>query len=136
MFIRYADDSVAGFKSKADMRRFLEEMTVRFAKFGLTLNDDKTRVLESGWFAAENSAKRRRRKPQTFDFLGFTHICGVKRGSGRLIIKRLTTGKRMRATLKALRQTLYRRRHEPIHVVGTWLRRVVPGLFQLPCGSG
>jgi group II intron reverse transcriptase/maturase len=127
--VRYADDSVAGFQTKADVQRFLEEVKVRFAKFGLTLNDEKTRVLEFGRFAAENSAKRGRRRPETFDFLGFTHICGTKRANGRFIVKRLTSSKRMRATLKALRQTLLRRRHEPIHVVGQWLRRVVQGYF-------
>lgn len=127
--VRYADDSVAGFQHRADVQRFLEEMKARFAKFGLTLNDEKTRVLEFGRFAAENSARRGRRKPETFDFLGFTHICGTKRANGRFIVKRLTMSRRMRATLKALRQTLHRRRHEPIHVVGQWLRRVVQGYF-------
>ena len=125
--VRYADDSVAGFQSKIDVQRFLEEMKVRFAKFGMTLNQEKTRVLEFGRFAAENSTRRGRRKPETFDFLGFTHICGRKRANGRFIVKRLTSSKRMRATLKALRQTLYRRRHEPIHEIGKWLRRVVQG---------
>jgi group II intron reverse transcriptase/maturase len=129
IIVRYADDSVAGFQSKADVQRFLEEVKVRFAKFGLTLNDEKTRVLEFGRFAAENRAKRGRRKPETFDFLGFTHICGTKRANGRFIVKRLTVSKRMRATLKALRQTLYRRRHEPIPVIGQWLRRLVQGYF-------
>lgn len=68
-------------------------------------------------------------RPQTFDFLEFTHICATKRSNGRFTVKRLTSSKRMRATLKALRQALYRRRHEPIAVVGTWLRRVMQGYF-------
>ena len=75
---RYADDSVAGFESKADVGRFLEELKARFAKFGLSLNEEKTRVLEFGRFAAQHSAQRGLRRPQTFDFLGFTHICATK----------------------------------------------------------
>jgi len=127
--VRYADDSVAGFQSKLDVQRFLEDMKVRLAKFGLMLNDEKTRVLKFGRFAVRDSMERGRRRPQTFDFLGFTHICGVKRANGKFIVKRLTTSKRMRATLKALRQALKRRRHEPIPVIGRWLRRVLQGYF-------
>ena len=119
--VRYADDSVAGFERKADVERFLRALKERFAKFGLTLNEEKTRVLEFGRFAAQHSAQRGLRRPQTFDFLGFTHICAAKRANGRFTVKRLTSAKRMRATLKALRQTLHRRRHEPIPVIGAWL---------------
>ncbi|HEV2042416.1 MAG TPA: group II intron reverse transcriptase/maturase, partial [Casimicrobiaceae bacterium] len=127
--VRYADDSVAGFESKADVERFLEALKERFAKFGLSLNEDKTRVLEFGRFAAQHRARCGLRRPQTFDFLGFTHICGVTRTNGRFTVLRLTSSKRMRATLKALRQTLNRRKHEPIPVIGKWLRRVVQGYF-------
>jgi RNA-directed DNA polymerase len=127
--VRYADDSVAGFESKAEVGRFLEALKERFAKFGLTLNEDKTRVLEFGRFAAQHSAQRGLPRPQTFDFLGFTHVCATKRANGRFTVRRLTTAKRMRATLKALRQTLNRRKHEPIPVIGKWLRRVVQGYF-------
>jgi hypothetical protein len=127
--VRYADDSVAGFESKADVERFLDALKARFAKFGLTLNEEKTRVLEFGRFAAQHSAQRGLRRPQTFDFLGFTHICATKRANGRFTVKRLTIAKRMRATLKALRATLNRRKHEPIPVIGKWLRRVVQGYF-------
>jgi RNA-directed DNA polymerase len=127
--VRYADDSVAGFERKVDVERFLRALKERFAKFGLTLNEEKTRVLEFGRFAAQHSAQRGLRRPQTFDFLGFTHICAVKRANGRFTVKRLTSSKRMRATLKAMRQTLHRRRHEPIIVIGAWLRRVVQGYF-------
>jgi RNA-directed DNA polymerase len=127
--VRYADDSVAGFESKADVERFLDALKARFAKFGLTLNEEKTRVLEFGRFAAQHSAQRGLRRPQTFDFLGFTHICATKRANGRFTVKRLTIAKRMRATLKALRATLNRRKHEPIPVIGKWLRRMVQGYF-------
>lgn len=127
--VRYADDSVAGFERKADVHRFLEAFKERLAKFGLALNEEKTRVLEFGRFAIQHSAQRGLRRPQTFDFLGFTHICATKWANGRFTVKRLTIAKRMRATLKELRQTLNRRKHEPIPVIGKWLRSVVQGYF-------
>ena len=129
IIVRYADDSVAGFESKADVGRFLEALKERFAKFGLSLNDEKTRVLEFGRFAAQHRARCGLKRPETFDFLGFTHICGTKKANGRFIVHRLTSSRRMRATLKALRQKLRVRMHEPIPVVGNWLRRVVQGYF-------
>ncbi len=127
--VRYADDSVAGFERKADAHRFLEAFKERLAKFGLALNEEKTRVLEFGRFAIQHSAQRGLQRPKTFDFLGFTHICATKRANGRFTVKRLTTAKRMRASLKALRQTLNRRKHEPIPVIGKWLRSVVQGYY-------
>jgi group II intron reverse transcriptase/maturase len=127
--VRYADDSVAGFERKYDIVRFLGALKLRFAKFGLALNEQKTRMLEFGRFAAQHSEQRGLKRPQTFDFLGFTHICGTRRSSGGFIVQRLTSSKRMRTTLKALRQKLHLRRHEPVHVIGDWLRRVVQGYF-------
>jgi RNA-directed DNA polymerase len=129
MVVRYADDSVLGFESKADVDRFLEDLQARFAKFGLTLNEDKTRVLQFGRFAAEKRARQGLPKPPTFDFLGFTHICGRSRSNGWFQLKRLTSSKRLRASLKALRRALMRRMHDPTPVVGRWLRRVVQGYF-------
>ncbi|MCA3220753.1 MAG: group II intron reverse transcriptase/maturase [Burkholderiales bacterium] len=129
MIVRYADDSVLGFESKADVDQFLEELKARFAQFGLTLNEDKTRVLQFGRFAAQARARQGLPKPLTFDFLGFTHICGKSRSNGWFQLKRLTSAKRMRARLKAIRQALTRRMHEPIPEVGRWLRRVVQGYF-------
>ncbi|ULX56209.1 group II intron reverse transcriptase/maturase (plasmid) [Cupriavidus taiwanensis] len=127
--VRYADDSVVGFEAEADASRFLEALKARFAQFGLSLNEQKTRVLQFGRYAASLRKRAGLGRPQTFDFLGFTHICATKRSNGGFIVRRLTSSKRMRATLKALRQALYRRRHEPIAVVGTWLRRVMQGYF-------
>ncbi|HEX6094659.1 MAG TPA: hypothetical protein VFZ07_14970 [Dongiaceae bacterium] len=86
-------------------------------------------MLEFGRFAAQHCAQRGLRRPKTFDFLGFTHICGVTRTNGRFTVMRLTSSKRMRATLNAIRQTLKRRKHEPIPVIGKWLRRVIRGYF-------
>lgn len=125
--VRYADDSVVGFEAEADASRFAKALKARFAQFGLSLNEQKTRVLQFGRYAASQRKRAGLGRPQTFDLLGFTHICATKRSNGGLIVKRLTSSKRMRATLKALRQALYRRRHEPIAVVGTWLRRVMQG---------
>ncbi len=126
--IRYADDSVFGFESRTTAQRFLRAMQERFARFGLTLNPDKTRLIEFGRFAATDRRHRGQGRPETFDFLGFTHCCGRDR-RGRFRIVRLTAKKRMRATLRSLRSALMRRRHEPIAVTGKWLCRVVQGYF-------
>ena len=125
--VRYADDSVMGFEAKADVLGFLEALKARLAEFGLSLNETKTRVLEFGRFAADQRKRAGKRRPETFDFLGFTHVCAKTRTNGRFTVQRLTSTKRIRATLVALRQTLKRRRHEPIPVIGKWLRRVVQG---------
>jgi len=126
--VRYADDSVFGFKSEETARRFLTAMKERLAKFGLTLNATKTRLIEFGRFAATNRKRRGQGKPETFDFLGLTHCCGIDR-QGRFQVTRLTVKKRMRATLEAIRAELMRRRHESVAIVGKWLNRVVQGYF-------
>ena len=126
--VRYADDSVFGFKNGETARRFLRAMQERLAKFGLTLNATKTRLIEFGRFAATNRKRRGQSKPETFDFLGFTHCCGTDR-QGRFQVTRLTVKKRMRATLEAIRAELMRRRHESVAIVGKWLNRVVQGYF-------
>jgi len=100
--VRYADDSVFGFKSEETARRFLTAMKERLAKFGLSLNATKTRLIEFGRFAATNRKRRGQSKPETFDFLGFTHCCGTDR-QGRFQVTRLTVKKRMRATLEGKR---------------------------------
>ena len=127
--VRYADDSVLGFQKREAAERFLHEMRERLAKFGLSLHPDKTRLIEFGRFAEENRRARGQRRPETFDFLGFTHCCGRDR-QGFFQVVRLTVKKRMRATLAAIRKTLLRRRHEPVPVIGAWLKRVVEGYFR------
>ena len=99
MIVRYTDDTVLGFESKGDADRFLEDLKARSAQFGLTLNEDNTRVLQFGRFATQARAKLGLAKPPTFDFLGFTHICGKSRSNGWFQLKRLTSAKRMRARL-------------------------------------
>lgn len=125
--VRYADDSIVGFEHHQDALAFLDGLRTRMAKFGLALNEEKTRVLEFGRYAADRRARRGLRRPETFDFLGFTHICGKTRADSRFIIQRLTSAKRMRTTLQALRLSLMQRRHAPTPEVGAWLNRVVQG---------
>ena len=128
IFVRYADDFIVGFQHESDARRFLDAMRQRLAEFALSLHPDKTRLIEFGRFAAENRRRRGLGKPETFDFLGFTFICGKSR-KGKFLIKRKTRRDRMQAKLKAVAQELRRRMHEPIPDVGIWLRRVVKGYF-------
>jgi RNA-directed DNA polymerase len=126
--VRYADDFVMGFQHRSDAERCLQELRGRLAKFGLELHPDKTRLIEFGRFAAERRAKRGLGKPETFDFLGFTHYCGTTR-KGAFTIKRRSVAKRLRATLQAIKAQLVRRMHFPVADVGRWLRAVVQGWF-------
>ena len=126
IIVRYADDFVVGFQGKADAERFLVELRERFARFGLELHQDKTRLIEFGRYAAERRKERDLGKPETFDFLGFTHICGKSR-SGRFRVERRTVRKRMRAKLEAVKLDLRHRWHFPIPEVGQWLGSVVKG---------
>jgi RNA-directed DNA polymerase len=125
--VRFADDIVIGFQSKSDAERFWAELIERLRKFGLELHPEKTRLLEFGPFAAENRRRRGQGKPETFNFLGFTHICGKKRSNGRFTVVRQTIRKRLQAKLGEVKAELRRRMHEPIPKVGTWLRSIVGG---------
>src|ERR1700728_2911766 len=127
--VRYADDIVAGFESRADAERFLQEWKERLQKFGLELHPDKTRLIEFGRNATENRKQRDEGKPEVFDFLGFTHMCGKTRKTGRFIVKRKTIRKRLSGKLSELKEELRRRWHEPGAEVGKWLRSVVQGYF-------
>lgn len=124
--VRYADDFIVGFQHRSEAERFLAELKERFRKFHLELHPDKTRLLEFGPFADENSRRGGRGKPETFNFLGFTHICGKKR-SGRFTVLRQTMRKRLQAKLSEVKAELRRRLHNPIPAVGQWLRSVVGG---------
>jgi RNA-directed DNA polymerase len=124
--VRFADDFVVGFEHKGDAKQFLHDLRERFAKFGLELHPDKTRLIEFGRFAASNRTARGLGKPETFDFLGFTHICG-KAKSGAFWLRRITVSKRLRAKLKQVKGQLKRRRHLPIPDQGRWLASVVRG---------
>jgi RNA-directed DNA polymerase len=126
IIVRWADDFIVGFEHRMDAERFLAGLRERFAKFGLELHPDKTRLIEFGRFAATSRARRGLGKPETFDFLGFTHIC-AKSKNGRFWLKRITISKRMRAKLKAVKDQLRQRMHEPIPEQGRWLAAVVRG---------
>jgi RNA-directed DNA polymerase len=124
--VRFADDFIVGFQHRADAERFLAELRERFAKFGLELHPEKTRLLEFGPYAAESRRRAGKGKPETFDFLGFTHICGKKR-NGRFTVVRQTIRKRLQAKLHEVKAELRWRLHDPISRVGTWLGQVVGG---------
>jgi group II intron reverse transcriptase/maturase len=126
IIVRFADDFIVGFEHEQDAQRFLAELRERLAGFGLELHPDKTRLIEFGRFAAERRRARGLGKPETFDFLGFTHLC-AKMKTGRFWVKRITISKRMRAKLREVNDQLKRRRHQPIPVQGQWLRSVVGG---------
>jgi len=129
IIVRYADDIVMGFEQRADAERFLQEWKERLRKFGLELHPDKTRLIEFGRFAAEDRKRRGEGKPETFNFLGFTHICAKNQKTGGFSVDRKTIRKRLSAKLKAVREELRRRWHEPVAEVGKWLRSVVQGYF-------
>jgi group II intron reverse transcriptase/maturase len=126
IIVRFADDITVGFEYEEDAQRFWADFRERLAKFGLELHPDKTRLIEFGRYAARNRGSRGLGKPETFDFLGFTHIC-AKSKNGRFWLKRITIAKRMRAKLREVNDQLKRRMHLPIPVQGRWLRSVVQG---------
>jgi RNA-directed DNA polymerase len=128
VIVRYADDNVLGFQYQADADRFLENLRERLGKFGLELHPDKTRRIEFGRYAEQNRKRIGEGKPETFDFLGFTHISGKDR-NGQYAVKRRTIRKRMRAKLREIKQQLYQRMHDPVAQTGEWLKSVVQGYF-------
>jgi RNA-directed DNA polymerase len=128
--VRYADDAVLGFQYREEAEKFLEDLRERVRKFGLELHPEKTRLIEFGRYAAERRGKRGEGKPETFNFLGFTHICGKNHVTGYFQLYRKTMGKRMAAKLKKLRQKLRERLHDRTKDIGVWLQSVVRGYFQ------
>ncbi len=124
--VRFADDFIVGFEQQGDAKQFLHDLRERLAKFGLKLHPDKTRLIEFGRFAAQRRAARGLGKPETFEFLGFTHICGRGK-NGSFWLRRHTVSKRLRAKLKQVKDQLKRRRHLPIPDQGRWLASVVRG---------
>jgi group II intron reverse transcriptase/maturase len=126
--VRYADDSVVGFELLADAERFLSDMRLRMEQFGLSVHPHKTRLIEFGRHAARRRAKRGLGKPETFNFLGFTHICGHTR-RGKFALQRLTRRDRMQLALRRLKEQLQRIRQQAIPQQGARLRQVVMGYF-------
>ena len=126
IIVRWADDFVVGFEDLGDAKQFLRDLRERFAKFSLELHAEKTRLIEFGRYAARNRERRGDAKPETFDFLGFTHICG-KNKNGRFMLRRITISKRMRTKLSEVKTELMLRRHHSIPDQGQWLGSVVRG---------
>jgi RNA-directed DNA polymerase len=127
IIVRYADDFVVGFQHQQDGQRFLEELRARLARFNLELHPEKTRLIEFGRFAADNRRRRGVGKPETFNFLGFTHSCSKTRTGDKYVVLRRPTKKRMRDKLHKIAEELRRRLHEGEAKVGAWLRQVVGG---------
>ncbi|MGH7732131.1 MAG: reverse transcriptase domain-containing protein, partial [Gemmatimonadales bacterium] len=125
VIVRFADDFVAGFQYQDDAEKFWADLRERFAKFSLELHPEKTRLIEFGRYAVPRRKARGEGKPETFSFLGFTHICAVTRG--RFWVRRVTERKRLRAKLKQVKAEIMRRRHLPVPEQGRWLASVVTG---------
>jgi hypothetical protein len=128
--VRHADDAVLGFQHRAEAEKFLAALQERVRKFGLELHPEKTRLIEFGRYAAEQRAKRGEGKPETLNFLSFTHICGKNHMTGYFMVYRKTIGKRMAAKLKQIPQKLRQGLHEKIQDTAEWLQSVVRGYFQ------
>jgi RNA-directed DNA polymerase len=124
--VRYADDFVMGFEHESDARGMMAALKQRLAKFGLALHEDKTRLLMFGRFAVGRRVERKLGRPETFDFLGFTHYCDKTR-NGRFIVRRKTQRKRMIRKLKELRLESRRRMHIPVKDQWQWLSAVLRG---------
>ena len=129
VIVRYADDTVVGFEHKHDAERFLADLRTRLAAFALTLHQEKTRLIEFGRHAVANRNRRGEGKPETFDFLGFTHICGVNEKRPGFQLWRRSSRKRMKAKVRAIKDELRRRLHTPLVEQGKWLGSVVRGYF-------
>ena len=127
IIVRYADDFVIGFQYRKEAERFLQALQERMSQFGMELHQEKTRLIEFGRFAAANRERRGKGKPETFDFLGFTHICAKTRKTSRFTVRRKTIAKRLRAKAKEVRKEIMRRRHVPVPDQGRWLRSVLNG---------
>ncbi len=128
IFVRYVDDIVIGFQYEADAKSFWADLRQRMEQFALTLHPDKTRLLEFGRFAAKSRARQGLGKPETFDFLGFVHICGRTR-NGTFQLSRRTRPDRPQSTIGAIKEELRKRMHDSIPEQGKWLGQVVRGYF-------
>ena len=136
LMVRYADDLVLGVEHEEEARAFLTEMRERLQMFGLTLHPEKTRLIQFGRRAINDRKRQGLGKPETFDFLGFTHFCTISRKRGKFVIGRTTIRKRMLAQLKLLKREFRRRLHAPIYETGIWLRRVLQGYLNYFAVSG
>ena len=136
VIVRYADDVVVGFQYEHEARAFLEALRERLRTFELVLHPDKTRLIQFGRWAIADRKRKGLGKPETFDFLGFTHFCTTSRQTGRFVVGRKTMRKRMRAALQDIKLELRRRMHHPLWETGMWLRRVLQGYLNYFAVSG
>ena len=127
--IRYADDVIFAFQYQKDAERFRAALAERLRRFGLELHPQKTRLIEFGRYAEDNRRGKGQGPPETFDFMGLTHICGRDQ-QGKFQIQRRTVAKRMRARLSFIKMELRRRRHDRVRDTGLWLRSVVRGYYR------
>jgi len=137
--IRYADDAVLGFQYREDALRLQRELTERLQRFALQLHPEKTRLLEFGRFAETNRAQRGEGKPETFAFLGFTHICGRRRSDGSFTVHRRTLGKRQRGFIADMKAWVMTHRHLPVAAQGNYLKQALQGFanyFGVPGNFG
>jgi group II intron reverse transcriptase/maturase len=128
--VRYADDFIVGFQHRDEAEGFHLALKERLAKFSLALQERKTRIIEFGRFAIENRKTRGEGRPETFDFLGFTHVCGKTRANNRFTVRRKPKAKKLRSKLKDLKREIMKRRHRPIEEQGRKLRDCLQGIFQ------
>lgn len=128
--VRYADDFVMGFQKEGDARAMREALAERLAKFGLELHAEKTRVLRFGRYARKDCRLDGHQKPETFDFLGFTHVSGTERSHKRFQLIRRTSGKKRCAKIASLQKELVERRHAPVVKQFIWLSSVLRGHYR------
>jgi RNA-directed DNA polymerase len=134
--VRFADDTIVGFEHERDAKGFLQDLHERMRSFELALHPDKTRLIRFGRYAAKQRARLGEGKPETFDFLGFTHFCTRLHQWGSFVIGRKTIKKRMRAKLKALKMELRKRMHDPIAETGVWVKQMLQGHLNYYAVSG
>ena len=134
--VRFADDTIVGFEHEHEAKAFLHDLHERLRAFELALHPDKTRLIRFGRHAAKQRARRGEGKPETFDYLGFTHFCTRSRKWGSFVIGRKTIKKRMRAKLKAIKVELRKRMHDPIAETGVWVQQMLQGHLNYYAVSG
>jgi RNA-directed DNA polymerase len=133
---RYADDTIVGFEHEHDAKAFLHDLHERLREFELALHPDKTRLIRFGRHAAKQRARLEEGKPETFDFLGFTHFCTRSRKWGSFVIGRKTIKKRMRTKLQAIKVELRKCMHDPIAKTGAWVKQMLQGHLNYYAVSG
>lgn len=130
--VRYADDFVCCFQSETEANNFYCDLISRLKKFNLEISEDKTKIMPFGKYAERNNKRKGDGKPETFEFLGFTHFCSQSK-QGKFRVKRKTSGKKMRGKLKECKEWLKANRTMNIHIVAKRLQRSLNGYFNYYC---